>query len=1434
MPHPPTQATTTSTPKISPAECGLCTSVAWKGPRCTECPAREKQHYAEGIGASPVAFFCVAESPFLSNISGQLDNHQSWHIDLEKVVRGFFRDKKALNNHMAKMEGRFTYAVRCQIEKPSAKESKNCAELFIPELLDYALPNKPIMVFAMGPTVVKTLGIKFRKYSTVQGQFIATKIRGRDVLVYPSLSKRQMVAKTGYIEILKQHIQAFLEGVLDMLQGRAIQVHPPLEELTKNYVFPKTLVHLGKVIDEILAYAEPGRNPDHNIIALDTETNTKFPHRKKLKLLSISAAWAPGRSMSVLVEHPAAPWTLEEIRPYLARLFQSPQPKVFHNGQFDLKVLSRRGFSVRKFSWDTMAGEHLLAEDKRGFYGLKILTKMMAPQYAGYEEQVQDIVHGTEAQSLSKQLKAEAEQQPKLKGAAKKMAEDEGFANVPIEKLLVYGAIDPDATRIICGKQRERMAYENKWYRKKQLDILKSPKFVEHGKARTSIPEPLSHMMFNHVVPAIRVLAAMESYGIAVDHDYLDTLAVQMDNSMALSNAKLMTMIAPHTLSPGEDFNPNSTAHLRKVLFGSGFLHPDTGRAVSYSGIVAPVLTKKGQQTTNAAFLRSLVTQQDCPFSRELLQYRAMAKARGTFIEDIRSLSGEDGRMHASFHITGTGTGRLCVSENTILDTNKGSFVISSLDLTKVQNVSIMTHAGRLRRIVNVFYKGREEMYRVELENGSTIEVTRNHRFFTSEGVSRLKELVVGSSVTTHGYNSSPPVRGVHSFRKGLCHTVLGETIEHCGISRTRNYAKNNNQFYAPLSEKIFRKNTREKALQLLAGTKGKHSREEIFSRCGDTQRNTPRTVGYRAQCSTYSQKAKNYGLVCASKYETAFPGKNSSARNIPVQHVRFRPNIPRTTRTICPGTSTRRANVLRRSTSVLFKTLCCAHPIGRTDVVYKDTGKKSWVSSRKGHSSQGPSLLEPKSTRNAPVFCFARGRNPAYTTSCCLQKLYSGLRVSPYKTSSGSRRIISYTGRYTRTRPEEAARNSATRISSTKVYNTTSRERSTRGRYRNTFGISRIKTITPIGILGVWDIEVEEDHSYVAQGFVNHNSSSDTNMQNIPEFIGKHNIKKAFVPSDRDDQVICNADAKAAEVRVYAGYSMDKNLITALNDGLDPHSYFSSVGYNIDTVLTGVPAEFHKSTLALIGIDDEHAWNYDDFEKADFLIGSPEIPGPDPVYGKRLAKLRKNMKRVVFGILYGAGKKKIAEIVGISLEQAQTLIDILFRMFPTIPLYINLTHEQIDHFGIIETFFGRRRRLDLQGLTPSLRASAYRKGVNFNIQSTSSDIVMSVLCDIDQAIRDLGGRMLITVHDSLVFEVSKKYITQLPDLIEEYGVKRVAKRYPWLPVPFKWDIKVGPSYGETMLIPKYLKDHTPVVTLADQDAFIEQEIRSEFEELAK
>jgi len=125
---------------------------------------------------------------------------------------------------------------------------------------------------------------------------------------------------------------------------------------------------------------------------------------------------------------------------------------------------------------------------------------------------------------------------------------------------------------------------------------------------------------------------------------------------------------------------------------------------------------------------------------------------------------------------------------------------------------------------------------------------------------------------------------------------------------------------------------------------------------------------------------------------------------------------------------------------------------------------------------------------------------------------------------------------------------------------------------------------------------------------------------------------------------------------------------------------------------------------------------------------------------------------------------------------------------------------------GFVETLFYRRRRFPLQGVNGFFRGQAERRGKNMKIQSTSSDIVLGQLVELDEHMSDVGGRLLITVHDSIVATCKKKYIHQLPDFLDHYCVKRVAEKYPWLPVSFACDISVGPSYGEQMSIDEYVK----------------------------
>lgn len=993
--------TTSDGSNRTPLQCNVCGNIGRDGPLCKTCPLYSTHHYSEGIGEGPADFFCVAESPYLSGSSklGVVGSHASWTFHEEKMIRKTFEAVKNDYRDLSNLNGHYTFAVRCDKDKTNKKARTSCYPLLLDTLLKNAKPNRPLMIFALGKAVLQSLNLKVSKYSECQGKFIETSIEGRRILVYPSFSKRQLLTKTGYLDVLKQHVHYFLYAVDGLNHNRPIETELPLEELTRNYVFPKTLEEVRKLVELIVNYAKEGTNPDCNSISLDTETNTLFPHRDRLKILSLVVSWAPGYAASIPIEHPETPWTFEDVHPYIAQILSCAKPKIFHNAKFDLKVLYRKNWHVRNVVWDTMLGEHLIAEDKRGFYGLKDLTKLYLPQYAGYEDQLHTILETLEAQeNAEKPTKLNS---TILKGAAKKLAQDKGFEHIPLNTLNVYGAIDADVTRQLCENQRQRIDDENNKLTKLRARYRDNPHVQHLMTANSGKRDPTSAMMFHRAIPASNVLAHMELHGMAVDREYADDLALEMDGSITEQKIELYKMIPPKAF--GDPFNANSTQQVQKVLFGTGFYHPETRELISYKGVIPEEeirRTDTGMISTDAHFLRLLATQYDCPFSRTLLKYRAVYKARTTFIENIRALSQEDGRMHTNFNIPGTATGRL---------------------------------------------------------------------------------------------------------------------------------------------------------------------------------------------------------------------------------------------------------------------------------------------------------------------------------------------------------------------------------------------------------------------------------------------SSSGENMQNIPLWIGKHNIKKLFIPTDPETLMIVNADAKAAEVRLYAAYSGDKNLIDALLADLDPHSFFASTVYKPETVLANVRLSDRQRVLQTIGIDDQHDWSYEDFQNRE------RITNVDPDYGKRLEKLRKNIKRVVFGILYGASKNKISAIVGIPKEQAQAIINVLFRMFPTIEKYIQSTKDQVNILNVVETFIGRRRRFDIRSMTKYLKAKAERQAVNFKIQSTSSDIVLDVLCSLYEPLKEIKSQLLITVHDSVVFQTPKKYLSQVPDIMEQYGVKQVAKHYPWLPVPFKWDVEVGPSYGELQSIKSYLEEHSHVAYMQPKDDmdYLEHEIKQDLSNIA-
>ena len=302
--------------------------------------------------------------------------------------------------------------------------------------------------------------------------------------------------------------------------------------------------------------------------------------------------------------------------------------------------------------------------------------------------------------------------------------------------------------------------------------------------------------------------------------------------------------------------------------------------------------------------------------------------------------------------------------------------------------------------------------------------------------------------------------------------------------------------------------------------------------------------------------------------------------------------------------------------------------------------------------------------------------------------------------------------------------------------------------------------------------------------------SSSDPNMQNVSKVMCRSvrknpdgtseelhpgfNTKKLFIPY-APDSLIVNVDIKGAELRVYTAYSHDAKMIKALLDGLDVHSFTASKIY-------GIP--------------------YDQIMAERYI-------------SKRIAEMRDRAKRVVFGTFYGAGASKIAEQINDTKAEAQRIMDLLFTEFPDLLHYIEHTKAEVHAKQMVKTHFGRFRRFRLAHASKEHMADATREAVNFLIQSTASDLVLNQLCEIAAHQQDIDGKLLITVHDSMTLEVPKSRVNletrtddkgkkrlvdtkgDLHKFFDHWIVERVAQKYSWLPVPFLYDIEIGPSYGE-------------------------------------
>ena len=257
--------------------------------------------------------------------------------------------------------------------------------------------------------------------------------------------------------------------------------------------------------------------------------------------------------------------------------------------------------------------------------------------------------------------------------------------------------------------------------------------------------------------------------------------------------------------------------------------------------------------------------------------------------------------------------------------------------------------------------------------------------------------------------------------------------------------------------------------------------------------------------------------------------------------------------------------------------------------------------------------------------------------------------------------------------------------------------------------------------------------------------SSSEPNLQNISvrDEMGKE-IRKAFLPEE--GCVLISSDYHQIELRMLADMANEEALIQAFNDGIDIHT---------------------KTAM-------------DVFEKTE-----DEVTPAD----------RRQAKTVNFGIVYGISDFGLAQQLGVSRKEAAEFIDTYYKKYPGIKDYMNNVVKSCEEKGYVETLCHRRREIpEIRDKNYMVREFGKRAAMNAPIQGSAADLIKLAMIQIDEAMTkaNVKSRMILQVHDELIFNVPEDEIEQMKELID-HGMVTAMK----LKVPLTAECSIGRTWYE-------------------------------------
>jgi DNA polymerase I len=256
--------------------------------------------------------------------------------------------------------------------------------------------------------------------------------------------------------------------------------------------------------------------------------------------------------------------------------------------------------------------------------------------------------------------------------------------------------------------------------------------------------------------------------------------------------------------------------------------------------------------------------------------------------------------------------------------------------------------------------------------------------------------------------------------------------------------------------------------------------------------------------------------------------------------------------------------------------------------------------------------------------------------------------------------------------------------------------------------------------------------------------SSSDPNLQNIPirTPLGRE-IRGAFIADPGN--VLISADYSQIEFRVLAHLSEEPVLVDAFREGVDFHE---------------------RTAVKIFGADS----------------------------GRDKHDLRSIAKMVNYALLYGKGAFTLAKDIGVTQQAAQEFIDAYFAGFPRVRAFIDRTLEDARATGVVKTMYGRRRLVpELNSRDFQRRAASEREAVNMPIQGSAADIMKRAMIDVHAALAPHPqARMILTVHDELLFEVPKARAEEFSAIVRDRMESAAV-----MTVPLTVDVGVGDNWKD-------------------------------------